>query len=204
VKPAAWRIFGVFAISGATGCRTEDVFRELDPSWNRMQSQPRYDDYGVSRFFADGKTMRDPPEGTIPYSDGPAKAPGLEGMVSGVHVSSFPLPVTRASLELGRSRFEVICAACHGLSGDGDSVVANYMPRRPPSLHELRILMLPNGRIYEVVRDGYGLMPAYRNHLTVEERWAVVAYVRALERSRHAVVARLPGPIAAALVRAVQ
>ncbi len=85
------------------------------------------------------------------------------------------------------------CAACHGLAGDGDSPVARNMAlRKPPSLHEPRIRALPAGRLYAVVRDGYGLMPSYAEELSVGERWAVVAYVRALQLSQGARLAELP------------
>ena len=184
-----------------TGCRTHSVLRRLDFSWNRMQTQPRYDIYASSRFFDDGMAMRDPPGGTVPFSPNGERAPGFDGTRDGAYVTLFPLPVDRNLLDVGRSRFQIICSACHGMAGDGDTVVAKYMARRPPSLHELRIRKLPHGRIYEVIRDGYGLMPSYSTHLSVEERWAVVAYVRALERSRNAVVERLPASIAAELSR---
>jgi mono/diheme cytochrome c family protein len=192
---------GLVALVGGTGCRTHDVFRELDWSWNRMQTQPRYDIYAASPFFDDGKAMRAPPDGTVPFGPNPEAAPGLDGTLNGAYVTTFPLPITRQLLEVGRSRFQITCSACHGMAGDGKTVVATYMGRPPPSLHELRIRLLPHGRIYEVIRDGYGLMPSYATHLSVDERWAVVAYVRALERSQNAVVARLPPAVAADLER---
>jgi hypothetical protein len=203
MKRAAELVLGLGLATSATACRTHEVLRKPDFSWNRMQSQPRYDDYAPSRFFADGMAMRAPPEGTVPYSASPVNPREREGTEKGgAYVKSFPLPITRPLLHLGRARFQIVCAACHGVRGDGDSVVAKYMPRRPPSLHEERIRVLPDGRIYSVIRDGYGLMPAYGTHFSVEERWAVVAYVRALERSQNAVVARLPASIARELERA--
>lgn len=203
MKRAPNLVLGVALATSATACRTHDVFRKLDFSWNRMQSQPRYDDYAPSPFFADGMTMRAPPEGAVPYSESAVNPRERDGKEKdGAYVRAFPLPITRPLLHLGRDRFQIVCAACHGVRGDGDSIVAKYMPRRPPSLHEQRIRVLPDGRIYSVIRDGYGLMPAYGSHFSVEERWAVVAYVRALERSQNAVVARLPASIARELERA--
>lgn len=183
------------------GCRSHEVFRKLDFSFGRMEEQPRYEAYGASPFFGDGAAMRSPPAGTHPYSREPAAPPGYDGVLGGEYVKNFPISIDRDLLTVGQGRFETLCAACHGIRGDGQTVVADYMPRRPPSLHELRIRMLPPGRIFRVIRDGYGLMPSYRNPLSNEETWAVVAYERALERSRHATISRLPPRLAEELAR---
>lgn len=167
-----------------------------------MQVQPRYGAYAANRFFGDGMAMRKPPEGALAYSAAAEDAPCLDGRASGQYVTSFPVPIDRPLLEAGRVQFDVICAACHGVLGDGDSIVATFMERRPPSLHEPRIRELPPGRIYEVIREGYGFMPSYATHLNAKDTWAVVAYVRALQRSQHAVVARLPEFIADELRKA--
>jgi mono/diheme cytochrome c family protein len=182
-------------------CRAENTVHELDFSWNRMQIQPRYDAYRGSAFFPDESAMRVPPEGTRPYSREPANAGVEEGTLADRDIAVIPVPVDMALLERGRALFETTCAACHGFAGDGESVPARFMARQPPSLTEARVRELADGRLYKIVRDGYGLMPAYASHLAVQERWAVVAYVRALERSRHAVVARLPSDVSSALAR---
>lgn len=182
-------------------CRTSNVWHDLDFSWNRMQIQPRYQPYRESRFFADETAMRTPPAGTRPYSTVPANDAISDGTMDGRDVDTVPVPVTMTLLERGRMQFDIICAACHGPAGDGDTVAARFMERRPPSLTEIRVRLLPDGRLYKIVRDGYGVMPSYATHLDVTDRWAVVAYVRALERSRHAVAARLPAPVSAELRR---
>jgi mono/diheme cytochrome c family protein len=90
----------------------------------------------------------------------------------------------------------VVCALCHGLAGDGDSIIAGKMGQRaPPSLHEPRLRALEASAIYRVVRDGYGLMPRYAEHLSPRERWAVVAYVRALQLSQGLPLADAPEPL---------
>jgi mono/diheme cytochrome c family protein len=95
------------------------------------------------------------------------------------------VPVTPELLAVGRKRFEINCAVCHGLLGDGDSLVARNMAQRPPpSLH--RRVWAEDGRYYQVVAQGFGIMPSYAAELTIEERWAVVAYVRALQISQRA------------------
>jgi mono/diheme cytochrome c family protein len=202
-KMTALAVVLALAVLLLSGCRTKNVLHRLDPDWNRMQVQPRYDVYEPSDWFEDGMAMRKPPSGSVEYSRA-SQEPDLAGKVGGAYITSFPIPADRSLLETGRSRFEIICASCHGTIGDGTSVVAAYMGRPPPSLHEARIRDLPHGRIYAVIREGYGFMPSYATHLTPRETWAVIAYVRALQRSQHAVVAELPQPIRSELERAVQ
>jgi mono/diheme cytochrome c family protein len=159
----------------------------LDP----MQRQAKYKAYQASDFFDDGLTMRAPPEGTVPYRSllDPAVETGLGA--DGKPLAVSPVPFDPALLARGRAKFEVSCAVCHGLLGDGDSQVAlNMSLRRPPSLHLYRDR--PDGYIYQVVTSGFGLMPSYAHSLSVHDRWAVVAYVRALQLSQHAPVDQLP------------
>jgi mono/diheme cytochrome c family protein len=159
-----------------------------------MQRQPKLETYQPSADFPDGLAMRAPPEGTVPYhaSLDPAVETGLGA--DGKPVAVSPVPVDQALLARGKSRFEVSCAACHGLLGDGDSQVAlNMSLRRPPSLHLYRDR--PDGYLYQVVTRGFGLMPSYARSLSVNDRWAVVAYLRALQLSQHASVDRLPGDV---------
>jgi mono/diheme cytochrome c family protein len=153
----------------------------VDRALERMREQPRYEAYGASRFFSDGKAMQAPPEGTVPLER------ELDGILAtgrdrtGRYVAELPATVTGGILDRGRTRFGIFCAACHGAGGWGGSIVAgNMVERRPPSLHDARIAALPPGRLYEIVRAGYGRMPGYAGELSVKDRWAVVAYVRAL------------------------
>lgn len=158
----------------------------LDP----MQRQPKYKAYQENRLTADGLAMLHPPAGTVPYGPplDPAVATGLGP--DGKPVAVMPLAPDAAMLVRGRTRFDSNCAACHGVLGDGESQVAlNMSLRRPPSLHLYRDL--PDGYIFQVISEGFGLMPSYR-HLTVDDRWAVVAYVRALQLSQNAAVEQVP------------
>jgi mono/diheme cytochrome c family protein len=152
----------------------------VDRALERMREQPRYEAYRATRFFTDGKVMQAPPEGTVP------RERVLDGILAtgrdrtGRYVVELPATVTDGLLDRGRTRFGIFCAACHGAGGWGGSIVAgNMVERRPSSLHT-RIAALPPGRLYEIVRAGYGRMPGYAGELSVEDRWAVVAYVRAL------------------------
>jgi mono/diheme cytochrome c family protein len=147
--------------------------------------------YQTSTQFADGLAMRHPPAGAVAYQAAidPVVATGLGD--DGKPVAASPLPVTAATLVRGRSRFDVYCATCHGLLGDGESQVAlNMSLRKPPSLHAYRDV--GDGYIFRVLSNGFGLMPSYASELSVEDRWAVVAYVRALQLSQHASVEQLP------------
>jgi mono/diheme cytochrome c family protein len=169
----------------------------------RMRCQPKYLPYDESRFFPDGRAMRVPPAGTVAYG-GPAGPPALTtGLAGGLPVARVPLAVTPALLERGRERFDIYCAACHGVLGDGRSAVARSMQLRPPpSLHLARIRALPDGRIFQVATEGYGVMPSYAAELSVTERWAVVAYVRALQLSQSVPAGALPAAVRAELSRA--
>lgn len=169
------------------------------PAWDPMQRQPKYKAYQVSEFHADGLAMRAPPAGTVPYGavvDGPV----LTGQgPDGTPLEVSPLPPTPKLLAIGQKRFGIHCAVCHGVLGDGESQVAlNMSLRRPANLHLYRDV--PDGYIYQVVTKGFGLMPSYAAELTPEERWGVVAYLRALQLSQHAAVDLLPAPARARLL----
>jgi cytochrome c len=156
--------FVTFAAAAApllalAACDDSEAWHRLSPGWERMQIQARAETFGESPVFADE-------------------------LPDGGYVSTIPLPVDAAMLARGRERFESICAACHGIRGDGVSVVASKMQqRRPPSLHDERIRALPDGEIAAIIRRGYGFMPALASTLDARDRWDVVAYVRALQAS---------------------
>ncbi|HEX7128064.1 MAG TPA: cytochrome c [Thermodesulfobacteriota bacterium] len=174
----------------AAGCQR--VQEDWQPDLARMLEQPRYDPYGRSRFFADGRVMQPPPAGTVPRDRIVGQPALTQGMRDGAYVDRIPIPVTRALVERGRDRFDVFCAACHGVAADGESAVAAKMAlRRPPSLVDAAVRAFPPGRVYRVIREGYGLMPSYAHELSVEERWGVVAYLRALQLAQGVTVDRL-------------
>jgi len=184
----------------AAGC-DENI---LDPMADR---QPKALRYKESDFYADGLWMRAPPEGTVPREritlnrpltsgrepDGPIQ-PNTEALPH--YVSTVPIPMSRKLLDLGRKRFDITCATCHGPLGDGNSIVATQMALRPPpSLMKANYVQKPAGYVYEVITKGFGMMASYAAELTVEERWAVVAYLRALQLSQTTAVGALPPDI---------
>jgi mono/diheme cytochrome c family protein len=167
----------VWALAATAACN--DGFVELD--LERMIDQKKYRAYQSSEFFDDGSAMRTPPAETV-ARDRITRNPALaEGLVDGRYVDEIPVAITRDLVDQGHDRFDTFCAACHGLLGDGDSIVAANMPRRPPSLIHGDTPKSPPGRIFQIVTHGYGMMRSYAEDLGVEERWAVIAYLRALQ-----------------------
>lgn len=152
------------------------------PSFERMLVQPRYEPYGASEFFPDGRAMRIPPNGTVSrerLADSALIPSGMAGEDSG---TVMPLRPSAELLATGQSRFGIYCAVCHGVLGDGRSIVArNMVECPPPSLLSATIRALPPATLYQVIGDGFGRMPPYAAELSVQERWAVVAYVRQLQ-----------------------
>ncbi|HYQ81273.1 MAG TPA: cytochrome c [Anaeromyxobacteraceae bacterium] len=168
----------------------------LDP----MMEQDKVRTYRPSDFYDDGIAMRGPPAGTVAV--GSALPPEVRTGLApdGKPLQRIPVPLTPELLQTGRKRFDIICATCHGLVGDGKSLVARNMSLRPPpSLHDYAAR--PDGYLYQVVSQGFGLMPAYSAELTVEERWAVVAYLRALQLSQRSRLEEAPPEVRARLER---
>jgi hypothetical protein len=175
---------GLLALAG---CNVPSEFLQ------RMEAQAKYEYYETSEFWADGRAMRTPPEGTIPR-ERPVGNPGIStGRVNGTLVSGIPLELNREVLELGQKKYNIVCSQCHGRLGDGNSVVAENMALRlPPSL--LEVANKPDGHFYVAINEGYGVMPSFSGELDTQERWAVVAYVRALQRARNSQVGGQPLP----------
>jgi len=188
------------AIALATaGCRTEQTIVTPDPHLERMLDQPKAMPYGSVPLLPQGAAMQRPPDGTM-STDDPGSTAVTTGESGGVFVERIPIPVDHALLETGRARFDVFCAACHGVLGDGDTPVARHMVlRRPPNLHVPPASTDPPGEQFHTVRNGYGLMPSYAVQLGVRDAWAVVAYLGALRLARHAPAASLPADLRAAL-----
>lgn len=166
------------AALSCVACDNREAIKEPDPTWARMLSQRRADAWEASSAFADGKVMQRPPAGTVPTDD---------------DIDSPPPEVTRELLLLGHARFDVMCAVCHGVLGDGASVVATKMSvRPPPTLIGDENRRRSRKQLYTIVTEGFGVMSSYADLLSREERWAVVAYLQALQLSQHASVAELP------------
>ena len=181
--------------SSSLACENSGPERDFE----RMVNQAYFQYYEASEFFPDGRAMREPPQGTVP-ADRLEIPPALaRGMVNGQYVATNPVLLTPQLVQLGRKHFETFCAPCHGVLGNGISVVAHNMElRKAPSLVALPVTSFPDGRIFQAISEGYGLMPKYSQQIEVTARWAIVAYVRALGIHTAGVpMDRLPEPIRA-------
>ncbi|HVV50916.1 MAG TPA: cytochrome c [Polyangia bacterium] len=176
-----------------------------EPDFERMITQRNVRPYTGAPFFPDDRAMRPPPAGTIDRRQIVGQPALTDGVVAGRYVTASPIPVDRALLARGRDRFDVFCAACHGVRGDGSSEVARHMElRRPPSLLEDPVRAFPPGRVFQVISLGYGLMPSYAAELPVADRWAAVAYLGALQLSQSSPLAGLPADVRAAAERSLR
>lgn len=189
-----------------------------EEGWNsafqRMVDQPKLDAYEMTELNGG---MRHPPEGTVAREDAPSIAHGIQQRAEVMRVRASPNATatafggsmrvdsagesvtlvaprwTRELMARGRDRFDIFCSPCHGTLGDGHGPVAPKMElRRPPSLHDPRLARMPAEDLFVVISLGYGLMPSYAAPLTVEDRWAVVGYVKALQASQHAALGEVP------------
>jgi mono/diheme cytochrome c family protein len=183
---------GLLALLALPGCEGPDLGFPWD--FERMLEQPRDEAYGASPLFEDGRAMRTPPAGTLPWrAPHPQAAPPDDTLPDELRP---PPAVDRALLERGRDRFAVFCAPCHGARGHARTPVAEAMRLRPPpSLHEARVRALETSQLRRVVENGYGLMPGYGKLLSPREAWGVVLFVEALQLAEGAPLDSLPADV---------
>jgi hypothetical protein len=195
----------VVAVIALTGC--ERTFRD-------MYDQPRYKPLAASALWADGRASRPIVDGTVPRSEGTAAGSSsgrLGATTSAPHVdpldtvrdrlrpkgeptatAAFQLPtITEALLDRGRNRFDIFCAPCHSIAGDGDGFVARRGFPHPPSFHSDALRAASDAHLYTVITNGYGAMYSYATRIEPRDRLAIVAYIRALQLSQHAEVDQL-------------
>ncbi len=146
-----------------------------------MAQQPRADAQEASKFFPDGKVNQRPPAGTVARGDLAWEA-----------VLAERPPLTTSLMLRGRERFDIYCVPCHGVAGDGNGTVVNRGFPKPPDLSIPRLVTAPDRHIMNVIAHGYGQMYSYAARVLPADRWAIVAYIRALQFSRRAEVADLP------------
>jgi cytochrome c1 len=157
-----------------------------------MANQPKYRPQTPSDFFADGRSER-------PLIDNTVARGSIEndGLIVPKDSNAFPLPVNEALLERGEARYKIYCTPCHGLQGDGNGMIVDRGMKRPPSYHIDRLRQAPNGYYYDVITNGFGSMYSYSAQIPPKDRWAVIAYVRALQLSRNVKASDLPESIRA-------
>jgi len=155
-----------------------------------MALQPKNRPLSPSDFFTDGRSERPLLENTVARG-----SIADDALLIPKESNAFPLPVTQELLERGEGRYKIFCTPCHGLQGDGNGMIAMRGMKHPPSYHEERLRQVPTGYIYDVITNGFGAMYGYSAQITPRDRWAIVAYVRALQLSRNAKVADLPAEL---------
>jgi mono/diheme cytochrome c family protein len=165
-----------------------------------MDAQPKFKTQAENAFFADGRAMRLPVAGTVARGRLEADSRRFRGVDHDTtYTTAFPLPVTEELLARGQERFRIYCAPCHGLGGAGDGMVhkrAESLQQgtwTPPSdLASPTVVARANGHLFHTITAGIRNMPAYGSQIPVDDRWAIVAYVRALQRARNATLADVP------------
>jgi hypothetical protein len=155
-----------------------------------MAHQPKNRPLSPSDFFSDGRSERPLLENTVARG-----SLADDALFVPKESNTFPLPVTPELLERGEGRYNIFCTPCHGLQGDGNGMIVMRGMKHPPSYHQDRLRQVPNGYIYDVITNGFGAMLGYSAQIPPRDRWAIVAYVRALQLSRNAKVAELPAEL---------
>jgi hypothetical protein len=157
-----------------------------------MHDQPKYESYEKGEPFTVGKATRLPPEGTIPRGLIGDDELLFTGRVDGKDSTVFPFPVTRETLERGQERFNIFCSPCHDKVGTGNGIIVRRGMKQPPSFHIVRLKEAAPGYMFNVITNGYGVMYSYSSRIPPEDRWAVVAYIRALQLSQSASYGDVP------------
>jgi mono/diheme cytochrome c family protein len=170
----------VAAILGAAGCRQD------------MHDQPSYSPLEKTPFFADGRSAREPVAGTV--ARGALRDDELlyTGIVGGDAATVFPFPVDAGVMARGRELFDAFCSPCHGRTGAGDGIVVRRGFTRPPDLTDQRLRDIAPGYIFNVITNGFGAMPDHGAQIRPRDRWAIIAYLRALQLSASATLAEVP------------
>jgi mono/diheme cytochrome c family protein len=156
-----------------------------------MHDQPRVEPLELSDFYSDGASARPLVAGTVARGLLNEDEAYYTGKVNGEPVTTFPIDITADVLGRGRERYEIYCSPCHSRTGYGDGMVVRRGYQRPPSLHSDMLRMSPPGYFFDVMTNGFGAMPDYRVEVPVRDRWAIAAYIRALQLSQRASVADL-------------
>jgi len=159
---------------------------------DNMQRQENVRAYEPSKFFADGASARTPPAHTVAQGDLSPDDPLAQARRGGAWVTAFPQPITRPLVLRGGRRYAIYCAECHGADGYGQGIVVRRGFPAPPSFHLPRERAEPIGQMFEAISNGTGVMYGYGDRIAPADRWAIVAYIRALQRSQDGTIADLP------------
>lgn len=177
----AFLLVALVGIFGFRGMTTDRRPLEIIPDMDR---QPRYEPQGQSAFFADGRADRLPVPGTVARGRLQEDPHYYVGQSGREYAEGFPRDITGEIMARGRERYGIFCAACHGGTGDGAGITRDYGMMTVPTFHSDRLRSMAEGEILQVIANGRGLMGGYAGQIPVEDRWAIIAYVRALQRAQ--------------------
>jgi mono/diheme cytochrome c family protein len=164
----------VFAAAALSGCRQD------------MHNQPKSIPLRESMFFKNGSSARPLIDDTVARGTLQDDAAFFTGKADGTEVNALPFPLTAEVLDRGEQRYDIYCAPCHDVTGDGHGMIVRRGYKQPPSYHIDRLRQIPIGHFYDVMTNGFGAMPDYRAQIAPRDRWAIAAYIRALQLSQHA------------------
>jgi mono/diheme cytochrome c family protein len=179
VRSAISAFLAVIALTGVA-CRQD------------MHDQPKFIPLRESTFFGDARSARALVAGTVARGQLHDDALLETGKIGNADAAIFPFLVDEQVLTRGRERYDIFCAPCHGRTGTGDGMVVRRGYRRPPSYHDDRLRNVPVGHFIDVMANGFGAMPDYADQIRARDRWAIAAYIRALQLSEHATLADVP------------
>jgi len=164
----------------------------LLPAGCNMRSKARFKPYEPSAFFENNQLARPLEPNTVALGQTRVSAYFTTGRIDGEPAAAFPAPVTREVLERGQERYNIYCAPCHGLTGYGDGMIVQRGFMQPPSYHTERLRNAPPGYFVDVITNGFGQMYSYADRVSPDDRWAITAYIRALQHSQNAALADVP------------
>ena len=176
----------VVVVAALGGCKNQLYGAQL------MRFQPRFDPLEENTFFEDGRSARPLVADTVARGQLRVDEQLYTGHIAGDYATDYPMPITREVLERGQQRFNVFCAPCHSQLGDGQGMVVQRGFKQPPSFHTDRLRNAPPGYFFDVMTNGFGTMYSYKSRIKAEDRWAIAAYIHALQLSQHANVSALP------------
>ena len=176
----------LFIGAGALACLTLTACRQ------DMHEAPRYNPLAESNFFSDQRSARPMVEGTVARGHLQIDEARYTGKINGDDVDQFPIPIAKEDIERGQDRFNVYCTPCHGRLGDGNGMVVLRGFRQPPSYYSDRLVHAPVGHFFDAITNGFGAMPSYASRVQPDDRWRIVAYIRALQLSESASLNEVP------------
>lgn len=168
-------------IASCQGLPNEKTAIHINPN---MDDQEKFQAQEANPFFEDNRADRQPVAGTVAQGELMTNIVYYQGVNDdGSHVQTIPVPLSREMIMRGQERFNIYCSMCHGAAGAGDGIITNYGIVPPPSFYDERIVGMPDGEIYSAIYNGVRTMSSYRHQIPVSDRWAIVSYIRTLQRS---------------------